>query len=124
MFSYTKDTIEKCSRVPVSKIKNQNNWDAGFKVGYPLWQRGEKERKEGNIEKAISFYDEARNNGYFAPALYKSYAMAYRKLKDLDSEIEMLEEGIARFKAAKSGNYETGLRDLRNQLDKAKAKRK
>lgn len=124
MFSYTKDTIEKGGRVPVSKIKNQKNWDAGFNVGYPLWQRGEKARKEGDIEKAISFYDQARNNGYFAPALYKSYAMAYRKLKDLDSEIEILEEGIARFKAAKSGNYETGLRDLRNQLEKAKAKRK
>ena len=124
MFSFIKDKDAICDRFPVSQIKNKNNWDAGFKAGYPLWERGEKERKAGNIEKAISLYNEARNKGYFAPALYKSYAMAYRKIKDLDSEIEMLEEGISRFESAKSGNYETGIRDLKSQLAKAKAKRK
>lgn len=124
MFFSKKDADKNNERVPVTQIQNANNWKAGFKSGFSLWEDGEKERKAGNIEKAISLYDEARKKGYFAPALYKSYAMAYRKVKDLDSEIEILEEGIARFESARSGNYETGLRDLRNQLDKAKAKRK
>ena len=108
---------KKKGRVPVSKIPK--DWDAGYKAGYPLWEKGEVERKAGNYQEAIDLFDQARNVGYFAPALYKSYAMTYRKLKDKESEIAILEEGIARFKSAK-GNYETGLRDLREQLNKAR----
>ena len=48
--------------------------------------------------------------------------MTYRKLKDKDSGIEMLTEGIARMQAAngKIGNFDTGIRDLTEQLKKAK----
>ena len=38
----------------------------------------------------------ARLNGYAAPALYTSYALAYRQLKDYSNEIVILDEGIAR----------------------------
>ena len=100
-------------RIPVSKIPK--DWDSGFKEGYPLWEKGEKARKSGDCQKAIDFYDEARNKGYLAPALYNSYAMTYRKMKDRESEIEILEEGISRLKAAKL-NYEK----LSEQLKKAK----
>ncbi len=107
-------------RIPVAKIKK--DWDAGYKEGYPLWQKGEENRKAGSYEDAIALFDQARNCGYLAPALYKSYAMTYRKLKDKDSEIEMLSEGIARMQAAngKIGNFDTGIRDLTEQLKKAK----
>ena len=101
--------------------RNKDDWDVGFEKGYPLWQKGEAERKAGNYEKALALYNRARNAGYLAPALYNSYAMTYRKLKDIDSEIMILEEGIRRMEAAK-GNFKTGIAKLKEQLEKAKAK--
>lgn len=53
-------------------------------------------RKEGNVEDAIKLFDQARYNGYDAPVLYDSYAMAYHKLKDYANEIDILDEGIVR----------------------------
>ncbi len=101
--------------------KNKDDWDVGYEKGYPLWQKGEAERKAGNYVKALALYNRARDEGYLAPALYNSYAMTYRKLKDVDSEIMVLEEGIRRMGSAK-GNYKTGIAKLRDQLEKAKAK--
>ena len=85
------------TRCPLSQIKNLHDWDAGFDAGFKYWEKGDAERKAGNIEKAIELFDKARYNGYFAPALYTSYAMAYRKLKDLDNEIAILDEAIERY---------------------------
>lgn len=109
----------KTKRNQVSKTIDA--WDAGFDKGYPLWQKGETERKAGNYEKALAFYNRARTAGYLAPALYNSFAMTYRKLKDVDSEIKILEEGIRRMESAQ-GNYVTGISKLKDQLEKAKAK--
>ena len=89
------------NRVPLSKIRNHNNEDAGFKAGSPFYFEGEQERKAGNITRAIELFDKARENGYLAPALYNSYAMAFRKVKDVDNEIAILDEGIERFRVAK-----------------------
>lgn len=85
-------------RIPLSNILNQNNWAKGYDAGYPLWERGEILRKEGNFEEAIQMFDKARYNGYDSPVLYDSYAMAYHKLKDYDNEIDILDEGIEREK--------------------------
>lgn len=84
------------NRMPLDKIKNANNWDAGFDAGYTYWEQGEVQRKSGNIENAIKLFDEARYKGYCAPALYNSYALAYRKAKDYDNEVAILDEGITR----------------------------
>lgn len=84
------------NRVPLSEIRNAENWDKGFKIGFPYWEKGEYERKSGNIVLAIELFDKARLNGYAAPALYTSYALAYRQLKDYSNEIIILDEGIAR----------------------------
>lgn len=95
----TRDAVTinaKNNRVSLSQIKNINNWDNGFKTGFPYWEQGENARKDGRIEEAISFFDKARYNGYDAPALYNSYAMAYRQIKDYDNEIVIIEEGISR----------------------------
>lgn len=83
-------------RVPLSKIQNAKNWNKGFEMGFPYWEKGESERKNGNLERAIEFFDEARIKGYNAPALYKSYALAYRQMKDYSNEIVILDEGIVR----------------------------
>lgn len=84
------------NRVPLSQIRNINNWDEGFKAGGPDWEEGENERKKGNPTLAIELFDKARLNGYAAPALYTSYALAYRQLKDYSNEIVILDEGIER----------------------------
>ncbi|NLO71160.1 MAG: tetratricopeptide repeat protein [Porphyromonadaceae bacterium] len=91
------------NRVPLSQIRNKNNWEKGFDDGFKYWEQGDAERKTGNIEEAIRLFDKARYNGYFAPVLYNSYAMAYRKLKDLDNEIDILTEGIERYRATREG---------------------
>lgn len=89
-------------RVPLNEIKNLNNWDKGFEEGYTYWEQGDKLRKEGKLSEAIQLFDKARYNGYCAPVLFESYAMAYHKLKDYDNEIDILDEGIKREKAKTS----------------------
>ena len=86
----------KHTRIPLEQIQNQNEWRRGFEKGFPFWERGEEERKSGNIDNALLFFDTARQYGYLSPALYTSYALAYRKLKDYDNEIVILDEGIQR----------------------------
>ena len=76
------------------------NFGLNFDDGYDFWEQGEVERKAGNIEKAIELYDKARYNGYLAPALYKSYVMAYKKLNDIDNQIAILDEAIERLDGA------------------------
>ena len=109
------------TRVPLSQIRNKNNWEKGFDAGFKYWEQGEVERKTGNIEEAIRLFDEARYNGYFAPALYNSYAMAYRKVKDLDNEIDVLTEGIERYRASEDECTQIIVK-LREQRKKAIAK--
>lgn len=87
------------TRVSLKDIKNLHDWEKGFDEGFPYWEVGEKERKGGNLERAIELFDIARYNGYNAPALYKSYAMSFRKLKDYDNEIAILDEAIERFQS-------------------------
>lgn len=84
------------NRVPLAGIRNKNNWENGYDEGYPFWEKGDNLRKEGNVEDAIKLFDQARYNGYDAPVLYDSYAMAYHKLKDYANEIDILDEGIVR----------------------------
>ncbi len=96
----------KHSRVPLSKVRNLGQWERGFDAGYPFWERGEGVRKEGRISEAISLFDQARYNGYEAPALYESYAKAYRQIKDYDNEIEILEEAIERMPPSDGGVME------------------
>lgn len=109
------------TRVPLSQIRNKNNWEKGFDAGFQYWEQGEVERKTGNIEEAIRLFDEARYNGYFAPVLYNSYAMAYRKVKDLDNEIDVLTEGIERYRASEDECTQIIVK-LREQRKKAIAK--
>ncbi len=84
------------SRVPLSEIQNLDDWNEGFNKGFPYWEKGERERKNGNLEQAVELFDKARMNGYMAPALYNSYALAYRQLKEYGNEIAILDEGIER----------------------------
>ncbi|PDZ04053.1 DNA polymerase III subunit epsilon [Bacillus cereus] len=115
------------SRVPLSEIKNLHNWGRGFDEGMPYWEKGDKERKAGNLEKAIELFDKARYNGYNAPALYTSYTMAFRKLKDYDNEIAIIDECIERLRTEKinvNQNVIIGMRDRRAKAFELKQKQK
>ena len=95
----SRDEIVVCAqnnRCPLSEIRNLGNWEAGFKEGSYYYFEGEKKRKDGSLEEAIKYFDLARYNGYEAPALYNSYAKAYRQLKDYENEIVILEEFLSR----------------------------
>lgn len=70
--------------------------DLAWKTGYNYWQEGEKARKAGQLDEAIKLFDKARQNGYLAPAIFDSYAMAYRKLKKYENEISILDEAVER----------------------------
>jgi len=84
------------NRVPLSEILNQENGEQGFIAGSPYWEKGETARKAGRLDEAIELFDEARYKGYPTPALYTSYALVYRQLRDFSNEIIVLDEGIAR----------------------------
>lgn len=94
-----KELKPKFNRIPLQKIENSNDWDRGFTSGFSYWEKGEKERKAGNLQKALKLYDKARENGYNAPALYNSYAKLFRKVKAYDDEILILKEGQKRVNA-------------------------
>lgn len=96
----------KHNRVPLNKIQNLGKWEQGFDAGFPIWERGEEARKEGRINEAINLFDQARYNGYEAPALYESYGKAYRQLKDYDNEIVILEEAMERMANSGGGELE------------------
>ncbi|RXZ83886.1 GIY-YIG nuclease family protein [Paenibacillaceae bacterium] len=107
------------NRVPLKQIKNRRNWEKGFDQGIPYWEEGDRERKAGNLERALELFDIARYNGYNAPALYTSYAMAYRKLKDFDNEIAIIEEAIERLRLEKNKINETTIMEFKERQAKA-----
>lgn len=80
------------NRVPLNEILTSSKNTEGFSY----WNTGETLRKGDDIQLAIQLYDKARYSGYSEPALYESYAKAYRQLKDYDNEIAILDEGILR----------------------------
>lgn len=94
------------NRCPLAEIKNMGNSHKGFHEGFPFWEYGEVARKDGRLDEAILMYDKARFNGYDAPALYNSYAVTYRKKKDYDNEIVIIEEYLSRDTYGKGGVLE------------------
>ncbi|WP_340398415.1 GIY-YIG nuclease family protein [Paenibacillus sp. FSL H8-0079] len=108
------------NRVLLQDIKHLNNWEKGFDEGFSYWEEGEIERKKGRLEKAIELFDIARYNGYNAPALYKSYAMSYRKLKDYDNEIAILSEALVRYPSLELKERREKSLELRQKINKNK----
>lgn len=86
----------KNNRVPLSNIKNKKINLQGELEGVDAYLEGEKLRTSGEYFRAIDSFDYARYVGYAGYNLYWSYAMTYRKLKDYENEISILDEGISR----------------------------
>ena len=110
------------TRKPLDKIKNINDWDKGFTQGHPYYEQAESLRKCGSkddILESISLMDLARENGYCSPALYDSYAKAYRKIKDYQNEILICEEGIERLLDSKKRADRTCVSEIEARKNKA-----
>ena len=110
------------NRCPLKDIKNLDDWDKGFDAGFKYWEKGETARKEGKTYEAIEFFDKARYNGYEAPALYESYAVVYRQLKDYDNEIDIIEEFLTRSTYGKDGVFKARRNKAINLLYKKQQK--
>ena len=76
-------------------------------AAYVLWMHGEEERLNGNIETALEFFDSALGAGFTAPVIYQSYAMAFRKRRDYEKEISILDEAISRFSGPVADSFLT-----------------
>lgn len=75
----------------------RKEWDQWLTYSEPLYQKGEDARKAGRFAEALHFYDQAKEaSGVVYPFLFEAYAMAYRKQRDFQNEIRILDEGIAR----------------------------
>ena len=90
------DRQQFAERCKLDQIKNRNNSDAGYTKGSPWYFKGETLKRAGRLEDAIILYNKARYYGYDAPALYNSYAITYRKMKDFHSEVEIIDEYLER----------------------------
>ena len=74
---------------------HQQDKPSGFNAqAFVYWNDGESARINGDFDTAFLLFDKARAAGLSAPWLFEAYAKAYRKLKDYNKEIEILEEGI------------------------------
>lgn len=62
--------------------------------GYEQWAAGEEARRAGDFDRALTLYQSAEAEGYNCPALYTSYAVLYRKLKDYEKEIAVTEKAM------------------------------
>jgi hypothetical protein len=68
-------------------------------------------------------YDQARENGFLEYYLYDSYAKAYRKIKDYDNEIAVLQEHIEVVKMFHSNSHAMDLKAAENKERIAKVSR-
>lgn len=93
--------------------------DEAFEKGYRLWSKGEDARLDEEFEKALALFDQAREVGYRAPVIYTSYAKIYRKLKDYENEISILDEAIKFVEGSKADQFKAR-RDKAKELLRAR----
>lgn len=74
--------------------------------GYDDWLRGEEARIKGDFENALSLFSKAQDLGFMEPIIFESYAKLYRKQKDYENEISILEDAITRFDGSTAKDFE------------------
>ena len=98
------------NRISLSKINSFNNKPSKMLL------TGNDLRKSGKIEEAIKYFDKVRMKGCCDYNLYEFYALAYRKLKDYDNEIDILDEAILQ---CERKNCIGNIQNFRDRRDKA-----
>lgn len=90
--------------------------------GYEHWLKGEQTRIAGNLDDAIVLFQLAESEGYNNPALYISYAKIYRKRKEYEQEISIIEKALQTFTGVEAIHF-SERRDRVKELLLAKQKR-
>lgn len=100
-------------------IEQRKNED----IGFSLQEKGIAAYKNKQFDKAEKHLIKATNIGFYTPGGVRYLAMIYRKRKDYDSEVKILEEGIEWLKKDKkknNTNYGKNIDKLEDRLKKAK----
>lgn len=107
------------NRVPLSKIPMfEDDMDA-LRAGSTLLRKGFDYYERGSYEGAIEYFDKARAKGCVDPSMFHYYAVMFRKLKDYDNEIDILNEAILRYQAYNQDVYGGHILDFKKRRDKA-----
>lgn len=77
-----------------------------YPKGYKDWSHGEDARINGDFEEALRLFAKAQDAGFIEPALYESYAKLYRKQRDFEHEILVLEEAITHFDGSIADDFD------------------
>ena len=83
------------NRCPLSDVLPADDY-ASVQKGMDYWTQGDVLKRISNFEDALLLYNKARYYGYNAPALYESYAVAFRKMGRFQDEVDILNECLAR----------------------------
>lgn len=115
----TMSVLEKCLALPLGQALFQGQQvQARIKAevtsqatsssdqGFQYWEKGEEARIQGDLGTALHLFDLSRDAGYSSSSVYTSYAMAYRKLKDYDSEISILNEALSKFTGTVADSFQ------------------
>lgn len=96
-----------------------------FDQTFNINQKGMQCEKDQDIPNAIKYYEQCLQHKFEGSHPYRRLAILYRKQKDYDNEIRVLETAISIFNDIRSkGNRELELSkkitDFQNRLDKAR----
>ncbi|MCH4165120.1 MAG: PH domain-containing protein [Lentilactobacillus diolivorans] len=97
---YLKDrqNYEPINQTPLHK------WQKAFDAGYPLYMKSKEEFAKKNYLESINLANEALSVGYTNANVYERLAMNYRKLKQYDNEISILNDGLVQLKGEPAYN--------------------
>lgn len=82
---------------PAITLNNAMKLDAeaqAFDAGYPLYMQAKTAYTSGNYDQTVILGRQALAVGYTNANVYERIAMGYRKLKQYDNEIAILQEGL------------------------------
>lgn len=78
---------------PINETTHKkNNWEDSFDAGYPLYMESKSRYVKKDFQGSIDVAFQALAVGYTNWNVYTRIAMGYRKLKDYDSEIAIMEK--------------------------------
>lgn len=85
--------VHRYSVEPLAEYPKFTSWSSKAE---DLYRQGECARKEGRFSDALQLYDQIRDASVIVyPFLFESYAKIYRKQRDFQSEISILNEAIS-----------------------------
>jgi len=104
---------EQTNKVYIEQRKNED-------VGFEFQTKGIEAYKNKEFKKSEKYLLQAMNEGFYSPGGLVYIAKIYRKRKDYNSEVEVLENGLEQLKKDKKNNYGSNLLKVQERLSKAR----